>query len=48
LTREINRNWAMRVDYTYTNNDSNVQTVGGQNIFDYDRHQVGVRLIFTY
>jgi Tfp pilus assembly protein PilF len=48
ITRELNRNWAVRVDYGYTYHDSNVQTAAGQNLFDFDRHQVGVRLIFSY
>ncbi|WP_428939344.1 tetratricopeptide repeat protein [Fontivita pretiosa] len=48
LTRELGENWAIRVDYAYTDNDSNVRTAGGAEPYSYDRHQIGVRLIFSY
>ncbi len=48
LTKDLNKNLAFRVDYIYTDNDSNVQNTLGQNPFDYNRYQIGVRLIFTY
>jgi tetratricopeptide (TPR) repeat protein len=48
ITKEFNEYWAFRVDYIYTDHESNIEQVGGQNPFDFDRHQVGVRLIFSY
>jgi tetratricopeptide (TPR) repeat protein len=48
ITREINKNWAIRVDYAYTDHESNVELAGGEDPFSFDRHQVGFRLIFTY
>lgn len=37
-----------RVDYTYTDRDSNIETSFNTSPYDFDRHQVGVRLIFSY
>jgi hypothetical protein len=49
INREINRNWTIRADYIYTDHNSNVdQGVAGGQPFDYDRHQVGLRAIFSY
>jgi tetratricopeptide (TPR) repeat protein len=51
LTRQINANWALRVDYSYTDRNSNVAQISGgaeRRPFEYDRHLVGVRLIFSY
>jgi tetratricopeptide (TPR) repeat protein len=47
LTREFNKNFAVRVDYAYTDHDSNIE-VGGSDVFSFDRYQLGVRLIFSY
>jgi len=47
ITRDINKYLAVRVDYSYTNNNSNVE-FGNTKPYEYDRHQVGVRLIFSY
>jgi tetratricopeptide (TPR) repeat protein len=47
LTRQINKYMAARVDYSYTRRDSNIVSAG-QDIFDYDRHILGVRLIFSF
>ena len=48
ITHRINDNLAARVDYTYTDRDSNIETTAGQRPYEYDRHQVGVRLILSY
>jgi hypothetical protein len=48
LTKDLNKNWAFRVDYIYTDHNSNVKTIGDQDPFDYNRYQIGARLIFTY
>ncbi len=48
LTKELFKNASLRVDYTYTDRDSNVQTAFQQHPFDYDRHRVGVRFIYSY
>lgn len=48
LTKELFTNATFRVDYTYTDRDSNIRTIVNQRPFDYDRHQVGVRFIYTY
>ena len=48
LTREINRNIAIRADYSYTDNDSNVQTSADEDPFSFDRWQFGLRLIITF
>jgi tetratricopeptide (TPR) repeat protein len=42
VSREICPNATVRVDYSYTNHDSNVA------VYEYDRHVVGVSLILTY
>ena len=48
LTRELFKNATLRVDYTYADRDSNIRTAANEHPFDYDRHQVGVRFIYTY
>lgn len=48
LTRELFRNASLRVDYTYTDRDSNITTVLGQKPFEYDRHVVGIRFIYSF
>jgi hypothetical protein len=51
LTRQINANWAFRVDYSYTNRNSNVALISDgaeRRPYEYDRHLVGMRLIFSY
>lgn len=48
LTKDLSDNWALRVDYIYTDQDSNVNTPGTENPFDYNRYQIGARLIFSY
>jgi hypothetical protein len=48
ITKEINKNIAVRVDYSYTDHNSNVETAAGQKPYEFDRHQVGFRLIFTF
>ena len=47
ITKEINKNWAVRVDYAFQDHDSNIE-VGGADAFSFERSQVGVRLIFSY
>lgn len=47
LTRELFKNASIRVDYAYTNRDSNVETFG-QAPFEYDRSVLGVRFIYSY
>ncbi len=47
LTREIFKNASIRVDYAYTNRDSNVG-FGGQTPFEYDRGVLGVRFIYSF
>ncbi len=47
LTKEFNKNLAVRLDYAWQDHDSNIE-VGGADVFSFDRHQVGVRLIFSY
>ena len=47
VQREIFKGCSVRVDYNYTNSNSNVD-FAGQGIYDYDRHQVGVRLIYNF
>lgn len=48
LNKELSDWCTARVDYTYTNRESNVETVLNTQPYDFDRHQVGVRLIFSY
>jgi hypothetical protein len=48
ITREITQGCAVRVDYSYTNENSNIETADGSKPYDYDRHQVGIRLILSY
>ena len=48
VTKTIN-DWAsVRVDYSYTDNNSNVEQSDGSEPYSYDRHVVGVRLITSY
>ncbi len=47
LTRELFKGCSLRVDYSYTTNDSNVR-FGDEKIFSFDRNQVGVRLIYNF
>jgi tetratricopeptide (TPR) repeat protein len=47
LTHTINKNFAVRVDYSYTDHNSNVES-GGFKPFAYDRSQAGVRLIISF
>lgn len=48
LTREIAKGCAIRLDYSYTNHNSNVENGAGQKPYEFDRHQVGIRLIISY
>ena len=52
ISKQLNKNVTFRVDYTYTHDDSNVSfttaPTGTVDVFDYDRHQVGVRLLCTF
>jgi TolA-binding protein len=48
LSRQITKDIAVRMDYTYTDNDSNVETVLDSAPYEYDRHQFGVRLTYTF
>jgi tetratricopeptide (TPR) repeat protein len=48
LNKEITEWLTARVDYRFTDRDSNVETVFNQSPYDFDRHQVGVRLIFSF
>jgi tetratricopeptide (TPR) repeat protein len=51
VQREIFKGCNVRVDYTYTNDDSNVQFnpgTGPNGLYSYDRSQVAVRLIYTF
>jgi hypothetical protein len=48
VTTTINEWASVRVDYTYTDNDSNVEQSDGSEPYSYDRHVVGVRLITSY
>jgi tetratricopeptide (TPR) repeat protein len=47
LNRELVSGLVLRVDYSYTDRLSNVEKAG-QRPFQYDRNQVGVRLIYSY
>ena len=48
VTKQIYESTALRIDYTYTDHNSNVETAVGQKPYEYDRHLFGVRLIFSY
>ena len=48
LTHQLTKDLALRVDYTFTDNDSNVKTATDAAPYEYDRHQVGVRLIYNF
>ena len=47
LSRQINKNFTVRADYTYTDHDSNVESAGFHP-YSYDRNQAGIRLIITF
>jgi tetratricopeptide (TPR) repeat protein len=47
LTRDINEYMAVRVDYSFTDHNSNISS-GGADPFEYDRHIVGARLILSF
>jgi Tfp pilus assembly protein PilF len=47
LSREITKNFTVRLDYTYTDHESNVDT-GTVSPYSYDRNQAGIRLIITF
>jgi opacity protein-like surface antigen len=47
LTRQFTKNIAVRVDYSYTDHNSNVKT-GGVRPYEYDRNQAGIRLIISF
>jgi len=48
LTKEFNKNIAVRVDYSYTDHNSNVETTDRLKPYEFERNQVGFRLIFTF
>jgi TolA-binding protein len=48
LTKDLTKDLALRVDYTYSNRSSNVTTGGGTHPYAYDRHVVGIRLIYSF
>lgn len=48
VTRQLTEAAALRVDYRFTDHDSNVTTPAGQLPYEYDRHLFGVRLIITF
>lgn len=47
LTKEIFKNASIRVDYAYTNRNSNVE-FAGQKPFEYDRHVFGARFVYSF
>jgi tetratricopeptide (TPR) repeat protein len=47
LNRELFQGAVLRVDYSYTDRLSNVENAG-QRPFQFDRNQVGIRMIFSY
>lgn len=50
VTKKFNDWLSFRIDYTYTKNDSNIETAGtsGFHPYEFDRQVVGARLIFSY
>lgn len=54
ITRQINKNFAIRVDYDYTDHDSNIRTLGdavepnGINPYEFKRQIFGARMIFDF
>ncbi|CAN5565094.1 hypothetical protein BH09PLA1_BH09PLA1_28280 [soil metagenome] len=48
LTRQFTKNIAVRADYSYTDNSSNVKTAGDLRPYNFDRWQVGLRLIISF
>jgi hypothetical protein len=48
LTKELSKDLALRVDYTFTNRSSNVTAASGGHPYAYDRHVVGIRLIYSF
>ncbi len=47
LTKEVFKNASVRLDYAYTNRNSNVE-FAGQTPFEYDRNVVGLRFIYSF
>jgi hypothetical protein len=48
FNREIFTGLVLRVDYSYTDRLSNVETGAGQRPYQYNNNQVGVRMIYSY
>ena len=48
ITKDLTKDLALRLDYTFTNRDSNVTSAAGQHPYAYDRHVVGIRLIYSF
>lgn len=48
LTKELFRGVTLRVDYSYTDHQSNVRTNTGSKPYQFDRNVLGVRLILSY
>ncbi|MCC6238718.1 MAG: tetratricopeptide repeat protein [Phycisphaerales bacterium] len=48
VTHKINDKASLRVDYAYTNHNSNIEMTGSGDPFDYNRSIVGVRFIYTF
>lgn len=47
LTKEFTKNVSMRMDYSYTDHESNVESAGFKP-YEYDRSQFGIRLILSF
>lgn len=48
VTKRLSSNASLRVDYSFTDRNSNIETVTGQKPFEYDRHVVGIRFIYAF
>jgi Tfp pilus assembly protein PilF len=48
LTKDLTKDLALRLDYTFTNRNSNVTSSSGNHPYAYDRHVVGIRLIYSF
>jgi Tfp pilus assembly protein PilF len=48
LTRDLAKDLALRLDYTYSNRSSNVTSASGSHPYAYDRNVVGIRLIYSF
>ncbi|HMB96469.1 MAG TPA: hypothetical protein VKK61_10560, partial [Tepidisphaeraceae bacterium] len=48
VNREIFKGAVLRVDYSYADRHSSVENTAGQRPYEYDRSQVGIRMIFSY